>query len=130
MFLRYILIPFSHLRLGLPRGLFPSCFLTKTLYTFLSSPICAKFPAHQILLDLICLIIFVDDKKYETPLCKTSLILLLLQHIKSKYSPNNYVLKHAQSILFLNMRDQVSHPHNTLCFVYFNIYIPRQQAGR
>jgi hypothetical protein len=30
---RYILILSSHLHLGLPSGLFPSCFPTKTLYT-------------------------------------------------------------------------------------------------
>jgi hypothetical protein len=36
--LRFILIPSSHLRLGLPSGLFPSGFPTKTVYTFLSYP--------------------------------------------------------------------------------------------
>jgi hypothetical protein len=36
---RYILILSSHLRLGLPNGLFPSGFTTKTLYTPLPSPI-------------------------------------------------------------------------------------------
>jgi len=35
---RSILILSSHLRLGLSSGLFPSCFLTKTLYTPLLSP--------------------------------------------------------------------------------------------
>ena len=54
---KFILILSTHLRLGLPSGLFPSGFPTKTLYTPLSSPIRATCPAH--LMHVITDIIFI-----------------------------------------------------------------------
>ena len=50
---RSILILSSHLCLGLPRGLFPSSFSTKSLYTPPLSLTRTTCPAHIILLDLI-----------------------------------------------------------------------------
>ena len=50
---RSILILSSRLCLGLPSGLFPSDFPTKTLYTLFLSPTCATFSIHLILLNFI-----------------------------------------------------------------------------
>ena len=52
-----------HLRLGLPNGLLPSGFPSKTLYTPLSSPIRATCPAHLILLDFITRTILGEEYK-------------------------------------------------------------------
>jgi hypothetical protein len=49
---KIVLIPSSHLHLGLPRGLFPSGFPTITWYTFPSSPMRATCPVHPIFLGL------------------------------------------------------------------------------
>jgi len=53
--MRCILILSSHLRSGLPNGLFHSGFPTEILYAFVVRGIC---PVRLILLDLIALIIF------------------------------------------------------------------------
>jgi hypothetical protein len=55
---RSILILSSHLRVGLPSGLFPSVFPIKTLYTPLLFPQSATWLAHLILLDFITRKIF------------------------------------------------------------------------
>jgi hypothetical protein len=47
---RSILILSTHLRLGLPSGLFPSGFPTNNLYAFLFSPISDTYLAHLILI--------------------------------------------------------------------------------
>jgi hypothetical protein len=55
---RSVLILSSHLRLGLPNGLFPSGYPTKALCTPLPSPIHTTCPAHLILTMLLQLSIF------------------------------------------------------------------------
>jgi hypothetical protein len=68
--LRYILTPSTHLRLGLPSSHIPTGFPTKTLYTFLSSPMRATCPTHLIRSDLTCLIISGDEYKlWSSSLC-------------------------------------------------------------
>ena len=67
---RSILILSTHLCLGLPSGLFPSGFPTKTLYTLLSSPTHATCPAYLILLDFItCTMLGEEYKSFSSSLC-------------------------------------------------------------
>ena len=63
---RSILIS-THLRLGLPSGLLPSSFPSKTLYTPLSSPIHVTCPAHLILLDFITRTILGEEYIHLAP---------------------------------------------------------------
>ena len=58
---RSIFILYSHLCLCLSSGLFPSGFLTKTLYTPLFSSICATCSAYFILLNSIIQIIYGEE---------------------------------------------------------------------
>ena len=94
---RSILILSTHLCLGLPSGLLPSSFPTKTLYTTLSSPIRATCPAHLILLDFITRTILGEQyKSFISSLCSLLHSPRYLVPPMSKYSPQHHVLKHPQ----------------------------------
>ena len=60
---------YSHLRLGLPNGLFPVGLPIKILKALLPSFILAKWPAHFNILDLIPLTILGERTNYEVPQC-------------------------------------------------------------
>ena len=85
---RSILILSTHLRLGFPSGPFPSGFTTKTLYTYLSSPIRTTCPTHLILLDFITRKILGEEyKSFSSSLCN-----LLHSPVTSSFLGTNILL--------------------------------------
>jgi len=89
---RSILILSSHLDLGLPSGLFPSGFLTKTLFTPLLSLIHVTCPTHLILPDFIIRTMLGEEyRSLSSSLCS-----FLHSFVTSSLLGPNILLKHLQ----------------------------------
>jgi hypothetical protein len=99
---------YTHLRLVLPSGLFP----TINLYAFLLSLVHATCPTHFILLDLIILIILEEHKSQRSSLCN----FLHPPVTSSLFGPNILSTLFSNNLSlcsFRNVEDQVSHPYRT-----------------
>jgi len=110
---RSILILSSHLRPGLPSGLFPSGFPNKTLYTPLLSPMRATCPIHLILLDFINRTILGEKYTPRSSLCNFLHFPVTWSLLRPNILLNTLFSDNFNLRFSLNMSDQVSHPCKT-----------------
>jgi hypothetical protein len=95
-----IIILSSHSLLCLPSGIFPSALHNRTLYVCVFCPMRAIFPASLIHFDLNILIIFGEEYVMKLLIMQFSSVPYYFSPFRSKYSPQNYVLKYPQSLFF------------------------------
>jgi hypothetical protein len=117
---RSILTLPTHLRLGLPSGLFPSGFPTKTLYTPLLYPIRITYPAHLILHDFITRKIL--GEKYRS--LSSSLCNLLHSLVTSSLiGPNIHYYHNAGITVFQNV------PKSIMCSLFLELELWKFSAS-
>ena len=114
-FWRSTLILSSHLYLGLPSGLFPSGFPTKTLNSPLFSPHMCYVPAHPILLNLITQVLYGEEyisvnSSLRSFLHSPATSSLIRLNILLSTLFSNTLSLHSS----LSVSDQVSHPYKTI----------------
>ena len=112
---RSILILSPGLCLGLPSGLFPSVFLTKSPYAPHFSPICAICPVHLILLEFFTRIFGEEGRILKVLIMHSSPLSCYLVPRTAKWiSPHIAgTSEHPQPILLPQCEDPVSHPYKT-----------------
>jgi len=119
---RSILILSSHLRLGLPSGLFPSDSPPPQKLVYASPlPIRAKCPAHLILVDFITRTTLGEQyRSLSSSLC-SFLHSCCLVPLRPQYSPQHLILKHSQPT-FLPQYERPSFTptqnNKRYCYVY------------
>jgi hypothetical protein len=119
-----------YLSLGLPSGLLPSGFLTKTLRTFSTLHMC-YIPCHISLLDLITRMMLGSEyRALRSSLCSllyspVTSSLLGLTILFSTLLSKNLILRFS-----LSVTDQVSHPCKTIGKIIFQYILIRSRPRR